>query len=357
MNNTLIEVYKTDKSYEWNYEHGPVFHDSIPKLERKKKSVSFLGHRLYSPLGVPAGPLLNSNWIKLYAQLGFDIPVYKTVRSVSRPSHPKPNCAYVTSERQLTLADIGQEINTRKTAPTTLDELTITNSFGVPSLEPKTWMADIEKANSYLSDGQVMIVSINGTPGLKRSLEDDYAYCASMAKEAGAKIIEANYSCPNVCTGEGSIYSDAAFSAKISETIRKSIGNTPFLIKMGMVDSHKKLENIIENNRPFVDGFSGINTIAMNVRKNDGSQALPGEHRLKSGLCGSAIHDISLLFTQQLARLKKKRNDDFVICGVGGMMNPHHISERLNAGADIVMTATAAMWDPYLASRFHTHIA
>jgi dihydroorotate dehydrogenase (NAD+) catalytic subunit len=355
MTSTLIDVYNIEKSYEWNYEHGPLFALDIPKLHRTKPSFEFLGQKLHSPLGVPAGPLLNSQWVKLYAALGFDIPVYKTVRSVARPSHPAPNCAYVNGNRQLGVEDVGREILTRDTAPQSLHELTITNSFGVPSLEPKQWMADIEKANSYLGTGQVLIVSINGTPGLKnRSLEEDYAYCAALAKEAGAQIIEANYSCPNVCTGEGSIYSDAEFSARISGFIRKEIGNTPFLIKMGMVDTETKLENIVEKNRPFVDGFSGINTIAMNVRKPDGTQALPGKNRLKSGLCGNAIHDAGLSFTAQLARIKKKRRDDFVICGVGGMMTPQDLHKRLNAGADVVMTATAAMWDPYLASRFHS---
>lgn len=348
----LSDVYKIDQSYDWNYDHGPVFDQPIPSINRRHPKVKLWDFELHSTLGVPAGPLLNSNWVKFYAEMGFDIPVYKTVRTLERDAHPNPNCAYVAPSHQLGIMDIEQEIYTKNGEPEGLHDLTITNSFGVPSKTPKEWMADVERANSFMQNGQVMVVSINGTPGRDWSLEDDYARCASMAKEAGAKIIEANYSCPNVSTGEGSIYSDPEFSARISQKIRSAIGDTPFLIKMGMLPK-EQLVTVVDANRAFVDGFSGINTIAMNVKKDNGAQALPGKGRLKSGLCGAGIHDAGLQFTMDLSAIRSQRGDDFVICGVGGMMTPEHLQKRLDAGADIVMSATAAMWDPFLAKRFH----
>jgi dihydroorotate dehydrogenase len=213
-------------------------------------------------------------------------------------------------------------------------------------------MPDIERANNALKEGQVMIVSIMGTPGDGRDLIQDYADCARMAKEAGAKIIEANYSCPNVCTGEGTLYKDPETSSKISKAIRAVIGDTPFLIKMGLMDSYDELKKVVEANLPFIDGVAGINTIAMNVRTPDGNQALPGPNRLQSGLCGSAIHDGGQLFTEQLAQIRTETKSDFVICGVGGMMTAEDLQARLDAGADIVMSATAAMWNPNLAREF-----
>ncbi|MCF7905813.1 dihydroorotate dehydrogenase [Candidatus Gracilibacteria bacterium] len=350
----MQEIYKIDKSYEWNYEHGPTFEGEIsarPEIQKKTKLWDF---ELNSPIGIPAGPLLNSRWIELYGKLGFDIPVYKTVRTVEWKSHPEPNCVYVDMQSQLTEKDVGGEAKVLLHAPKKPEDITITNSFGVPSQAPTVWMPDIGKANNALSDGQVMIVSIMGTPDVGRELPDDYGRCAKMAVEAGAKIIEANYSCPNVCTGEGMLFRDAETSSQISKKIREAIGpSVPFLIKMGLLPPDK-LEEVVRTNLPYVDGFAGINTVAMNVRKPDGSPALPpGKERLRTGLCGHAIHSAGSHFTQNLFHIKKKLGADFVICGVGGMMTAEDLHGRLQNGADIVMSATVAMWDPFLAQKFH----
>ena len=51
-------------------------------------------------------------------------------------------------------------------------------------------------------------------------------------------------------------------------------------------------------------------------------------------------------------RLKKLREEfgySYTIIGVGGVMNAEDFFEYREAGADIVMSATGAMWNPYLA--------
>lgn len=345
------EIYNISKTCDENYEHGPYFEGKIPEKIETSKKVKLWDFTLNSPIGIPSGPLINSKFVDFYAQCGFDIPVYKTVRSVYRQVHPWPNCVFVrpgmfTPDEPLSEISVSEP-------PKSVEDISITNSFGVQTPESDVWMADIAKSNALLTEGQVMPVSITGTNGAGgRSLVEDFAYTAGMAKEAGAKIIIANYSCPNVCTGEGSAYSDPEFSAELSKAIRESIGpNIPFVIKMGWLPL-EKFEEVIVANRPFVDGYAGINTVPKHVRTPDGAQALPGEGRLRSGVCGAAIRDVGQDFTVQLQNLRKKMDDDFVIFGVGGMMNPDHLQERLEAGADIVMSATAAMWDPYLAYNF-----
>ncbi len=349
----MQETYKINKSYEWNYEHGPCFEGEMPEQKPSQKKIKLWDFELNSPLGVPAGPLLNSRWIELYSKLGFDILVYKTVRTVEWKSHPEPNCVYVDIHRQLVLSDADGDVQVLSHAPQNIEDITITNSFGVPSQSPEVWMPDIEKSNKALSDGQVMIVSIMGTQNTGRELPEDYARCAKMAVEAGAKIIEANYSCPNVCTGEGMLFRDSETSSKISKKIREAIGpNVPFLIKMGILPP-EKLKEVVLANLPSINGFSGINTVSMNVRKPDGSPALPpGKERLRTGLCGHAIKNVGSEFTKNLAQIRTNLGEDFVICGVGGMMTAQDLQERLHDGADIVMSATASMWDPYLAEKF-----
>ncbi len=347
-------VYDVNKSYEENYAHGPFFEGNVPERTlNEKQKIKLWDFELNSPIGIPAGPLLNSNWIKFYADMGFDIPVYKTVRSTNQPCHPAPNCVYVDPENQIALGTKPDLITTSQ--PKNLENLTITNSLGVPSKEPKEWMEDVEIANKSLKDGQVMILSFMGTNGAEgRELIEDYAYTASMAKEAGGKILETNYSCPNLCGGrEGAIYQDPETSSAISKAIREAIGpNVPFMIKIGNLP-YPQLKAVVEANLPYVDGIAGINTMPGNVRKPDGEQALPGKGRLSSGICGAKIKEVSQNFVENMAKIKTELNGDFAICGVGGIMSAEDFQERLNSGADIAMSATAIMWDPFLAERYH----
>ncbi len=348
----MKSTYDINKTYDQNYDEGPFFNGQILSLQPSKNKIKILDFELNSPLGVPAGPLLNSNYIKLYAELGFDLPVYKTVRTGYRLVHPAPNCVYVDANGQLTQDRIGGDLTQKKDLPKDISEITITNSFGMPSKDVVEWQADIELANSYLIEGQVMPVSVAGTPGPGVDLADDYARLAAMAVEAGAKIIEANYSCPNVDTGEGAIFCDPESSAKISKKIRAAIGNTPLFIKMGFFPDAAVLKKVVAANAPFIDGIAGINTVTMNVYKENGEQALEGKSRLKSGLCGAGIRDLSMKFTQDLAEIKEEGNYDFVICGVGGITTAEDFFDRLEAGADIAMSATGAMWNPMLAMEY-----
>ncbi len=54
-----------------------------------------------------------------------------------------------------------------------------------------------------------------------------------------------------------------------------------------------------------------------------------------------------------MTRKFKKVRDEFeyayAIVGVGGVFTPDDFLEYRNAGADIVMSVTGAMWNPYLA--------
>tara|TARA_R110002167_G_scaffold177101_2_gene376857 strand:- start:114 stop:1169 length:1056 start_codon:yes stop_codon:yes gene_type:complete len=348
----MQSTYDVSKSYDWNYEHGPVFTSKLP--ERKTTApIKLWGHTLNSPLGVPAGPLLNSNYIELYGKLGFDIPVYKTVRSCMRQVHPAPNCMFVDTEQQLTPEDIGKTIYAKDSEPKKIEQIAITNSFGMPSKLPEIWQADIEKANKSLSSGQLMIVSCVGTPSEERSIVDDYAYCTELAIEAGAKAIELNFSCPNVTSKEGSIFQDVHLSSSIAKAVKAISKDIPVMIKMGYIKEDAHLLEIIQKNAPFVDGIAAINTISMQARKKDGSQALPGEGRLNSGICGEIIRDIGLETIRRIAKIKQAQNFDFILCGVGGITQAEHFDQYLDAGADLAMSATGAMWDPLLANKWH----
>ena len=344
----LFSTYDITKSYDDNYESGPVVNFELPKLITSKP-IKLWGYSIASPIGVPAGPLLNAKYIELYAKLGFDLPVYKTVRSTARNAHAWPNCLYIDSSRQLSASNIGNIIHPSNKQPLEFRDIAITNSFGIPSKEVEIWQADIEKSNASLSHNQLMIVSCVGTPLEDKNILDDFCLTAKLAIEAGAKAIELNFSCPNVASKEGSIFHDSVLSSKISKAVKRVIKDIPLMIKIGYIENEKLLEDVIVNNAPYVDGIAAINTISMQVQDKNGDQSLPGKERLKSGICGSIIKDISLGMVKRIINIKRKNNYDFIVCGVGGVVSTHDIDHYLECGVDIVMSATGAMWNPYLA--------
>jgi hypothetical protein len=61
---------------------------------------TFCGLPVASPLGMPAGPLLNSRWILHYAALGFDVLTYKPCdrvfarRTITEPIAGRAHCPH-----------------------------------------------------------------------------------------------------------------------------------------------------------------------------------------------------------------------------------------------------------------------
>jgi hypothetical protein len=94
-------------------------------------------------LGIPAGPLLNSAYCAAAFKKGFDIAVYKTVRSGVFPSHPFPNVLAIHPDGDLDFKTLEQPVIADATYT---EPLSITNSFGVPSKDASVWQEDVQKA-------------------------------------------------------------------------------------------------------------------------------------------------------------------------------------------------------------------
>lgn len=354
----MIPFYDPKKSYEQNYEEGPfgAFANNQPYRQNGEPQNDFLGHKVYLPFGIPAGPLLNSKFIKAAFEKGFDLCVYKTVRTNVYPTHPYPNILAIHPEGQLTEEKLSE--------PFIADDkfeqpISITNSFGVPSKDPKTWQVDVQKAISAAGKGQVMILSFMGTVKKNQTQKefiDDFILAAKLSKETGAKILEANLSCPNI-GNEGLVCYNLEIAEKIVEGIRKATGNTPLVLKVGYYKQKKDLEKLAEIANEYANDIAAINTLQVKVVNNMGEQALPGSPtRLKSGICGHAIKWAGLKTTRELAQIKDKNNYKFSITGVGGVTEPEDYLQYKNEGADVVMSATGAMWNPYLAQEIKTNL-
>lgn len=342
------------KSYDDNYTDGPPILSSRKKLPlrdlNQAKSFSFLGQKVSLPFGIPPGPLLNSAYMKTAFEFGFDVSTYKTVRSGTFPCHPFPNVLYVKTPPELH-PDQTPRLVATKDAPLSLDSITITNSFGVPSKSVEYWQADVKKALTYVGDGQAMILSFMGTVREGQSQDDfieDFAVSSQLSAETGAKILEANLSCPNI-GNEGLVCYNLDVTEAVTQAIRKRIGSLPLILKVGYFKDDVQLEKLAQIANNHAGAIAAINTLQVEVVDEKGDQALPGKNRMRSGVCGASIKWAGLEMVERLHAIRRKNGYSFEIVGIGGVMDTQDYFDYRKAGADLVQSATGAMWDPMLA--------
>lgn len=348
-------IYDIRKSYLENLEEGPFFDAHLPErtFPAEEQWFDFLGFRVASRLGVPAGPLLNSRWVIFAAEMGFDIVTYKTIRSKPHPAHPLPNMIYVDTKGELTRGRYQETLSQADKPPQNMLSLAATNSFGIPSRDRDFLIKDIALANRSLAPGQVMIVSVVGTPRPEEDFFEDFVICSRIALEGGAKIIEADLSCPNVSSCEGSLFTNPEAVFEITSRMKKAVGSVPLIIKIGVIEEKEILRQVmLAAAKAGVQAICGINTISMKVVKPDGSPAL-GENRLRSGVCGGPIRLATLEYIRQAHAINQEEKLDMVVMGTGGVTSPGHFDQFFQAGADVAMSAVGMMWDPYLAARYH----
>ena len=331
-----FQKYNIERDYQWNYDNVPA------PLELEMASFpgrwNFCGLPVDSPLGVPAGPLLNGRWVLYYASLGYDVLTYKTVRSVQHACYDVPNLTPVVCD-QLS----GNE-SRLPVAETMQGSWAV--SFGMPSTEPAVWRDDIRRTRELLPPNKVLSVSVVGTARDNWSLDqlaDDYAQCARWALESGADTIETNFSCPNVSTRDGQLYQQADAAALVASRVREYVPEVPFAIKVGHISADDQARELLQAVAPFVDAIAITNSIATTVVDSAGQLVFGGQRR---GICGDGTRTASVDQTKRMARIINAAGFDIQLIGVGGASRMDHVQEYLNAGAHAVQIATAAMVRP-----------
>lgn len=356
-----LGLYNPSKTYIDNWDNGPFPpRDFKPYVDKGQPQYKFLGLPIHSPFGIPAGPLLNSNHIKFAFEAGFDVLCYKTQRSVKFEPNQFPNVLYLDIDGDLTQQKAKESLLGRRQTDKPLEKVSITNSFGNPSLGPDFWVEDLKKALSYERDGQLLIMSVVGTVQEGFSQEDyydDFAEAAKQAASTGVKAIEINLSCPNVAN-EGILCYTKEAVVEVSKRVKEAIGDVPLITKFGYFSQEQEalLESTLKEISPFVSAISAINTLPAPVVDENGNQALPGENRLLSGICGASIKWAGLDMVKRLKNLKEKNGFDYEIIGVGGVMDVADFQAYSKAGADVVQSATAAMWNIDLAKQIKTSL-
>jgi len=330
-----------------------------PHVQLCNRPTKIAGHTVNFPFGISASILTrNAKTIAFYAARGFDILTSKTVRSIKRDPHPTPYWVFIRSndidkvkppfEERI----VGED---RHYWPNDPRYAAMANSFGIPSPEPGIWQREVAEAKQSLHAGQILIVSVTAspTPGdrSEKTLIDDFVRVAVQAKEAGADIVEANYSCPNT-PGDptGELYQDLELSGKVSAAIARALADTPLFVKIGYLDE-PLLAKFVRHNRAYIRGIVAINTISMSVVSPSGAQLFPGSGRERAGIYGVAIRPWAHEVVRNLVAIREqeKAENEFAIIAVGGVNTSRDIYDYLNLGADAVESCTAAYLNPYLA--------
>lgn len=368
MSQGFAPFYDVNRTYEDNYLQGPfgafakvLQEDCGPSAAQSSAPVQtasgedFLGFHVNLPFGIPAGPLLNERFTTAAFRMGFDLAVYKTVRSRAWGCNAFPNVLAVHPKNaDGSLIPGSAELDEGVLADTRYElPISISNSFGVPSRDPDEWQPDMKKAIEAAGSGQLLVPSFQGSRVDGMDQDDyiaDHVTTARLVCETGAGLMEMNTSCPN----EGHnrlLCHDPHLVGRITEAVKNEIGDRSLVVKLAYIPNDADLEIMVKETAAHgtVQGFSTINTISAKLVDAHGNQALPGAGRDRSGVCGNAIRGAGLDMVGRLHAIREKLGLDFTIVGVGGVVRPEDYRAYREAGANAVMSATGAMWNANLA--------
>ncbi|MFN0071272.1 MAG: hypothetical protein ACKVVP_07255 [Chloroflexota bacterium] len=371
-----IPAYNHQLTFEENAELGPPegafdsVTEALPILPTK-----LAGFKLNFPFGVSAcapatsyGP--HNRFLTGFASVGFDIITYKSVRDAHRPPNKAPHWGFAVGLTHQVLPGVGEPIEV--TSLPRFDDpsqVSMVNSFGVPSVGPDTWIPDVKATKHHIGRGQVFIVSVLGHPEITESdskLAHQFANAAEMAVDAGADIIELNLSCPNTGHRQANadqICKDPAMSAMVVRAVQERIGGrAPVFIKISFLD-HGTLGQLLaactDRGIPErgIQGVVAINTFpvrairvgAAGLPPSPDTQFFPDSEyqgastrRAFAGLSGAAIRTLGLDMARRLAQLRTERGYEIAILASGGVSTPPDFQAYREAGADAVLSCTGA---------------
>lgn len=341
-------IYDSSKTFQENLLEGPFFTGDIPEriIPPRSQWKKLFGYEVMSPIGIPACPfVVNSRGLKLASDLGYDVITWKTIRSQATQARPYPQVSLLHNRP---ITDFHTPMVTTKKMPHSFSELAFSVSIGNASHELDWVLEEMQRGLSFLKEGQLLLSSIYGVGDTPTDVVNDFAYLAQRVKEAGAHVVEANLSCPNV---DGLLYKNSELVTAICSAIVQAIGTTPLTIKLGIFESRDEMEEImLAAARAGARGITGINAIGMDIVTEQGTEFYPG--RPHAGVCGAPVRPHALQFIKHGRAICERHALDLTILGCGGVTQPEHCDLFFEAGADAVLSGAGAMHHPYLAHEY-----
>ena len=198
-------------------------------------------------------------------------------------------------------------------------------------------LADLRRLKANYPD-KVLIASIMG------SNEEDWETLARLVTEAGADMLELNFSCPQMTShAMGSdVGSNPDLCRAYCAAVRRGT-HLPFMAKM--------TPNILDMCSPAIasieggaNGISAINTVksilGLDLDRKVGLPIIDGKSSI-SGYSGKAVKPIALRFIQQMRDNPALK--DVEISGIGGIETWQDAAEFILLGAKTLQVTTAIM--------------
>jgi len=185
---------------------------------------------------------------------------------------------------------------------------------------------------------KVIIASIMGRD------EEEWTYLARLMTEAGADMIECNFSCPHMAAdGLGSdVGQNPGLVAAYTRAVRRGT-SLPVLAKMTPNLGNMEIPAIAAV-RAGADGIAAINTIKSIIKVDLDSFASAPDVRGKTsvgGYSGKAIKPIALRFIQSMKSCGELK--DIPVSGMGGIETWKDAAEFIALGCENVQVTTAVM--------------
>jgi dihydropyrimidine dehydrogenase (NAD+) subunit PreA len=286
--------------------------------------VDFCGVEFPNPFCLSSSPVSNTYDMCARAfDLGWGGVVYKTIGTdyevkITHPS-PRLNALHRGSQRVVGLQNV-EQISDRTTAENFVDVAKLKKNY------PK----------------HALVASIMGL-----THANDWATLAKQAQDAGADMIECNFSCPQM-TVEGTghkVGQDAAIIEKLT-AITKRACTIPVMAKM-TPNVADMLPVALAAKAGGADAISAINTVkAITGVDLDLAVPLPNVNgkSSSSGYSGTAVKPIALRFISDMARDSRLQ---LPLSGMGGIYTWVDAAEFLLLGASTLQVTTAVLQHGY----------
>lgn len=286
---------------------------------KKDLSVNFLGVKFDNPFCLSSSPVGNCyDMCKKAYEVGFGGVVFKTIG-------PK---SYFIDEVSPRFDKLDKES---------------TGFIGFKNMEQiaehplEENLADLRRLKAEFPH-KVLIASIMGND------EQTWEELARLVTEAGADMIELNFSCPQMTShAMGSdVGSSPELCKKYCQAVRRGT-NLPFMAKMtpNITDMVPVALASLEGG---ADGIAAINTVKsvcnVDLDKYIGMPIVDGKSSI-SGYSGKAVKPIALRFLQQMR--SDERLKDLPISGIGGIETWEDAAEFILMGATTLQMTTSCM--------------
>ena len=286
---------------------------------KKDLSITFMGVKFENPFCLSSSPVGNcyDMCAKAY-DAGWGGVVFKTIG----PKH------YLIDE-------VSPRFDALTTESTAFVGFKNMEQIAEHSLEEN--LADLRKLKQNYPN-KVLIASIMG------SNEEDFYELAKLVTEAGADMIELNFSCPQMTSH--AMGSDVGSNPELCEKYCKAVRRAtklPFMAKM-TPNITDMVEPAYASIKGGANGISAINTIKsiINVDLDNyvGLPIIDGKSSI-SGYSGKAVKPVALRFIQQMRM--DERLKDVEISGIGGIETWEDAAEFILVGAKTLQVTTGIM--------------